>query len=488
MRAFLYNKNDLGKLMMLIGVLTFIPTVVILFYINEWRYFFSFFIPASASFVLGFAVCIFVKNRLVEDNYNYTIKRGSLTVLFAWIYGIFIGAIPFLFLGNLNFIQCLFESASGWTTAGFMVMSVIEAPHIFIFHRSFMQFCGGLGFILMMVMIMQNRYSMNFYNFEGHNDQLRPSVIKTARTIFLLYSGIFVFGVLLYVICGMPVFDSIIHCMSSLSTGGFSTKPGGIADYNSIPIESVTVLIMMLGMTNFSVLLLLFKRKFKQAGKVSEIKFLGVLLAVIIPLVVIAFCYGLSLSFSDGIRQGIFNVVSVLSTTGFSTIDYTVFPAFALGLFIVVMFIGGSVGSTAGGIKLNRTYLLFRGAGISIKKRLSPGNRVLSPHFYRAQGKAEIDSTLLKDTYVYAFLYFLTFFTTALLLCLTENVNLSDAIFEAASLSGTVGVSIGIFGPSANAWTLIIGIIGMIIARLELNIIVTGVCSIFVRKPKSRKC
>lgn len=482
MREFFKNKNDLGKLMMLIGIMTLVPIVVLPFYISEAKYFFAFFIPSFASLASGFCVSCLPKKKYVHEGFTYNIKRGSLTVLFAWFYGILLGSVPFLFLGNMNFMQALFESASGWTTTGFTVVDVTAIPHIFLFHRSFMQFCGGMGFVLMMITIIQNKYSMSLYTFEGHNDQLSPSVIKTARTIFILYSSMFAVGTLLYIICGMPLFESVNHCMSALSTGGFSTKAGSIGEYNSVLIEAVTVLIMLLGMTNFAVLVLLTKRKFKQAAKVSELRFTGILLLVVIPLVAFGLFFGLSNSFGEAVRHSIFNVVSILSTTGFSTVSYIGFPAFPLFVLFLIMFIGGGIGSTAGGIKINRVYLLFRGAGINIRSRLSPNNRVMDAYYYRAQGKTKIDDALLKDTYVFSFLYFLTFVVSAALLCASENKGILESVFEAASLSGTVGVSMGVFSPASNIWTLAVGIIGMVIARLEINILITGFCSIVNRK------
>lgn len=474
------NKNDIGRLMILVGILTLVPTIIIPFY-NEWKYFFAFFIPSACSILLGIIICCLFRSRHAVNSYRNLIKLGSLTVLFAWIYGIFVCAIPFLFLGDMNFLQCLFESASGWTTTGFTVIDVASTPYTFIFHRSFMQFCGGLGFILMMVMIMQNKHSVNLYNLEGHNDQLTTSVRKTARIIFYLYSGIFFIGVILYIICGMTVFDSVVHCMSALATGGFSSKPGNIADYDSVLIECVTIFIMVLGMTKFAVLLLLTKRKFKDAAKISEVRFAGIILLIIIPLIAVVLFFSFSINFAESLRHSVFNVVSIISTTGFSTVDFAILPAFVFGVLIIIMFVGGMAGSTAGGIKLNRVYLLFRGAGISINKKLFPEGRITARYYYSSYGRTEINNAMLRDVFSYAFLYFIIFLATSLALCLTANASLGSAMFEAASLSSTAGVSTGIFGTTANAATLIVGIIGMIIARLEINIIITAICSVFVK-------
>jgi len=464
--------------MILIGVITLVPTVVIPFYFSaESQFFFAFLIPSLSSIAAGLAACIVPIKKIHGRGFSYNLRRASLTVLFAWFYGTFLGAIPFLFLGEINYIQCLFESASGWSTAGLSVLNVETLPHVFLFHRSFMQFCGGLGFVLVMITLIQNRHAMSLYSFEGH-DQVTPSVVKTARTIFALYMSIFLVGALLYIICGMNPFDSVIHSMSALSTGGFSTKAGSIGEYNSVAYEAVTIVIMLLGMTNFAVLVLLVRRKFRQAGKVSEVRLGGIILGAAAVMAVLGLYFSSTLSFGDSVRHGVFNTVSFMSTTGYTSMEHTALPPFVFLLMFILVFIGGGSGSTSSGLKLNRVYLLLRGAGLNLKNRMSPKSQVSVAYYYNAQGKTVIDDALLKDTYAFLALYLITFFTTALLLTLTAGASITDALFESASLITAVGLSSGIFDAAANAGTLFVGILGMLIARLEITILVTGFFSV----------
>lgn len=271
--------------MLLVGILVAIPLTVLPFYPGDASYTLSFLLPAGGSFFLGAAFCLFGM-RDCDSGFEWrsSMQRSSLTVLFAWLWGIFIGAAPFIISGRLTALQALFESVSGWTTTGLSVMDVTVTPKIFLFHRSFMQFCGGLGFVMMMVMFVSGKQSMNLFNAEGHPDKLMPNLKKTAQTIFVMYTNFLIAGIAAYQIAGMELFDSIMHTMCALSTGGFSTKLNSMGEYNSFSIEIITILLMLIGTTNFAVLLLLAKRKWRQFIRVSEIRFMILVLFIFVPL------------------------------------------------------------------------------------------------------------------------------------------------------------------------------------------------------------
>ncbi|WP_423188627.1 TrkH family potassium uptake protein [Alkalibacterium sp. f15] len=469
--------NNIGKLMILIGLLVAVPIVLIPFYPNDIQYFSAFVIPSSVSIILGLIIGIVFRKNNDEVKFQYTSQDGSLTVLFAWFYGFVLGAIPFVLSGQLMFLQGLYESVSGWTTTGLSVMDVTVTPPIFLFYRSFMQFCGGLGFIMMMIMIIQGKDSMSLYNAEGHPDRLMPNIKKTAQVIFNMYSFFLIVGTGTYIILGMPALDSLLHTMSALSTGGFSTQPTSIGAYQSVSIEAFTILLMIIGTTNFAVLLLLTKRKFSQIFKVSELRFFGILLLIFVPLITLSLSYELYLSLGEGFRHSIFNVVSALSTTGFSTLSYEGWPAASIGMMIILMVIGGGLGSTAGGIKLTRVYLMIRVLGFNIHKRLSSRRRVDSSYYYSAQGNRKIDQDLISDTVGFIALYLMILFTGGILITWTSGATLTQSVFEFASSLGTVGLSIGLTGPNTDGGTLIVQMFGMILGRLEIFIILIGIYS-----------
>ncbi|MFO8069275.1 MAG: potassium transporter TrkG [Alkalibacterium sp.] len=469
--------NNIGKLMILIGLLVAVPVVLILFYPNDIQFFSSFVIPASVSVILGLIIGIIFRKKNDEIESQYISRNSSLTVLFAWFYGFFLGSIPFILSGQLTYLQGLYESVSGWTTTGLSVMDVTVTSPIFLFYRSFMQFCGGLGFIMMMIMIIQGKDSMSLYNAEGHPDRLMPNIKRTAQVIFNMYSFFLIVGTGMYIILGMPAFDSMLHAMSALSTGGFSTQSDSIGAYQSVSIEALTILLMIIGTTNFAVLLLLAKRKFSQIFKVSELRFFGVLLFIFVPIITLSLSFELYLSMGESFRHTIFNVVSALSTTGYSTLGYEGWPAASIGMMIILMAIGGGLGSTAGGIKLTRVYLMIRVLGFNIRKRLSSRRSVNSSFYHSAQGKRLIDQDLISDTVGFIAFYLIILFTGGILITWTSGATLTQAMFEFASSLGTVGLSIGLTGPDTDGGTLIIQMLGMILGRLEIFIVLIGIYS-----------
>lgn len=473
------HTGTIGKLIMLIGFLVLIPIIVIPFYPDEYIYIFSFIIPSLITIFVGYLLSRPKNYADLNFHWQYTMQKGSLTVLFAWGFGIFLGSIPFIMSNQLNIIQAIFESVSGWTTTGLSVMDVSVTPQIFIFYRAFMQFCGGLGFILVMILLVQGHLSMSLFNAEGHPDKLMPNLKKTARLILIIYLSFLIFGTLLYSIFGMPLFDAITHTMCALSTGGFSNKLNSIGEYKSLSIEIVTVFLMIVGTTNFSVLMLVYKRKFREATRVSEVKFMFFLLAIIIPIVTFSLAIDMDLGFIEGFRHALFNVTTALSTSGFSTLNYANLPPLSLGILIVLMIIGGGAGSTAGGMKMSRIYILLRASLINLKKRFSSKRKITNAYFIKPNGRTLIDNELIFDTLGFFISYLVIYLIGAFTLTLTAKASLSDAMFEFASALGTVGLSIGITNMETNSATLIVEMIGMILGRLEIFIVLIGFYSIF---------
>ncbi|OCN00984.1 cation transporter [Clostridium sp. W14A] len=463
--------------MLLIGLLVAAPLIVLPFYPQDAAYAASFALPSLGSIAAGIIVCLTGKRDDAEFEWRSSMQRSSLTVLFAWGWGIVFGAFPFVISKQLALVQALFEAVSGWTTTGLSVMDVSATPHIFLFHRSFMQFCGGLGFVMMMIMLVQDKQSMNLYNAEGHPDKLMPNLKKTAQTICLMYNAFLFIGTAAYVIAGMGLFDAINHTMCALSTGGFSTKLNSIGEYNSFPIEIITVVLMLIGTTNFAVLQLMVTGKWKRAFRVSELKFMFLLLLLFIPITAFSLMNGLHMGLGEGLRHALFDVSSALSTTGYSTMSYTSWPSLAVGVLILMMLIGGGIGSTAGGIKMSRVYLMLRITTQNIKKRLLPPRSVEASYYTRAQGKTPIDSALISDTTGFVACYLGLFISGTLLLTVTAKCSLVEAMFEFASALGTVGLSIGLTTPATGTGTLVVEMFGMLLGRLEIFIVLIGIYS-----------
>ncbi len=465
-----------AELMILVGLFVAAPLVILPWYPQDSQYALSFLIPSGFSILLG--LLLYLKkpsHRKSSTNWKDSMGRSSLTVLFAWSWGVLIGALPFVISGQLTMVQGLFEAVSGWTTTGLSVMDVSVTAPIYLFHRSFMQYCGGLGFIMVMILFISNKCAMKLYSAEGHPDRIMPNIKKTAQAIFLIYNICLVIGTVAYRFAGMTWFDGICHAMCSLSTGGFSTKLNSIGEYNSLSIEIITIVLMIIGTTNFAALILLAKGKVKSFFKVSEVRFMFLLLAIFIPPTAISLANGLGISLAEGTRKATFDIVSAMSTTGYSTMSYAEWPHFAIGVLILMMIIGGGIGSTAGGIKLSRVYLMLRLAGSNVKKKLSPHRNVAAPHYTKADGKAPIDTELIEDTTGFVMCYLVIYILGSLALTVAADCTLMEAMFDFASSLSTVGLSIGITNPLTNDASLIIEMIGMLLGRLEIFIVLIGI-------------
>ena len=475
MRVKLSKNSIIGELMILVGLLVLAPLLVLPWYPEDIKYTMCFVIPGGGSLILGLLFGRFKKTPPSFGNsWKDSMGRSSLTVLFAWSWGVIIGAMPFVLNGQLTVVQALFEAVSGWTTTGLSVVDVSQTAQIYLFHRSFMQYCGGLGFIMVMILFISGKHAMKLYSAEGHPDRIMPNIKKTAQAIFLIYNVCLVIGTIAYRIAGMTWFDGICHTMCSLSTGGFSTKLNSIGEYNSLSIEIITIILMIIGTTNFAALILLAKGKIKAFSKVSEVRFMFLVLLISIPPTAISLARGMGMPFSEGFRRAMFDIVSAMSTSGYSSMSYADWPQFAIGVLIVVMLIGGGIGSTAGGLKLSRVYLMLRIALLNIKKRITPPRSVASPHYTKADGKMPIDDALCEDTTSFAVCFLFLFIFGSLALTVAADCTLTQAMFDFASSISTVGLSIGITNATTPNAALIIEMIGMMMGRLEIFIVLIG--------------
>jgi trk system potassium uptake protein TrkH len=451
------------------------------FYKAEVGYAGAFLIPSAIS--IGLSLVVFAisppKETETVTAWQAPIARGSLPVLFAWCYAFIMGAIPFVIAGQADIQYAIFESVSGWTTTGLTVIDVTTLPRIFLFHRSFMQFCGGLGFIIMIDMLIQNKHAMNLFVAEGHKDRVMPSLRQTSRVIFLLYICFLALGVGAYIICGMGFFDAVCHTMSALSTAGFSTKAGTIGDYGSPAIELTTVVLMLIGATNVTALLLMVKGRWRQLARVSELRFMVCMMLIVVPLCAFSLFADNGMSVGESLLESLFGVVTAFTTTGYSTMDYANWPPFALGLFYLMMIAGGCMGSTAGGVKLTRLNIMLRAVWANILKSLSPNRKITALSYYTPQGKMPIDDTLVSDTLCFVTVYMIILAAGTLALTVTAKCLLFDAMFMFTSALGTVGISNGLSDANTNTPTLVVEIIGMILGRLEVFIVFIGLYSGF---------
>jgi len=462
-----------GILLIFVGGLILLPLLALPFYPEELDQALYFVIPAAAAILIGFLL------KLLRPRYDIklNLRQGAAIVLGIWVSAALFSSLPFMLSGMLNFTQSYFEAMSGWTTTGLSVVDVTTAPHIFLLFRSIMQFFGGLGFVLIVVSALSETFGMRLYSAEGHSDKLLPNLAKSSRMIIAIYMGYFIAGTILYVIAGMPVFDAVNICMAALSTGGFAVTPDSIAAYHSFIIELITIVLMILGATNFLIHLLLIRRKFRKIINLSELKFMLFLLGVSIPLVAVVSLKDLYGNFGEALRVSLFNITSALTTTGFQTVSYSNWPAFAWLILIVMMIIGGGAGSTAGGIKYGRVYVMLKAFVWNMKRKFLPEHAVGNISINRPEGKVYIEPEIYSEAANYVFIYTIILLAGTGILS-AYGYSFQDSLFEYASALGTVGLSVGVTTPDMPAVALWSMTVGMLLGRLEIYVVFIGMIKI----------
>ncbi|MEL7648368.1 MAG: TrkH family potassium uptake protein [Sedimentibacter sp.] len=472
----LYAFKYIGIMLIFVAGIILLPVVVVPFYPEEAEYVFCFLIPAAVAGAAG----VFMSRIIVPEQYRLTAGNAATIVVGTWCLAAFFSALPFMLAGTLNFTQAYFEAMSGWTTTGLSVIDVSESPRVFLLFRSIIQFFGGVGIVLIVVSALSESFGMTLFASEGHNDKLLPNIAKSARLIMKIYSGYFAAGTLLYVAFGMPAFDAVNHSMAALSTGGFSTRTMSIGAYDSLSIELVTVILMILGATNFYANMILVRGRFLEFFRLGETKLVLIMTAALVPVVAYLSLYGLYGSVSSALRISFFNLISALTTTGFSTVSYNDWPDFAYLVMIVLMVVGGGIGSTAGGIKLGRINILLRQNSWSLKRKFMPERMVNKPAVYRPDGKTFINPELYLESANYA-LTFTAFLLIGTCILTLSGYGLKESLFEFASAIGTVGLSVGVTGihtPPTALWAMTFG---MLLGRLEIFVVFYSIMNV-VRK------
>ena len=415
--------NALGLLLMIISAVLVVPVLCALF------------------FSLGLLIFYLTrKHKKIELPKRY----ATVLVFLSWMATILVGAMPFMLIGNLNFTKAVFESTSGLTTTGFTVVDVELAYKSILLWRSLTQFIGGLGVVFVIQILVHDRQATMLYTLEGHSERILPNINKTLKLIGIIYCSYMVMGTLLYIIGGMSVFDAVNHSMTAISTGGFSTKAQSIGYYDSLYIESVTILLMLLGSINFAVHILLFSGRFKKIYKIFEMKVTGIIIVLALPLIIFVGFNGIYSSVGEQVRFGIFHTISAFSTTGFS-IGNAGMTEFAVLGFVILMLIGGNMGSTSGGMKHYRIGLCFKNFYWSIKVRIIGENKVYQPYIVNPVGKVYITKADIQKNNFIILLFVLFWFFGCLVLTAFGH-SLLGSMFEFASAVGNVGINPAIVG------------------------------------------
>jgi trk system potassium uptake protein TrkH len=464
-----------GLILILAGILMLSPLVCLFFYPEEITQLWGFAIPSAVLIFFGAAAWFLLRNK---NGQSLDIQQSAVIVVLSWVTVCLFSAWPFMIIQHLNFTQAVFESVSGWTTTGLSVVNVEHSSHLILLWRSVMQLAGGAGLAIIMLATIVGPAGPALGIAEGRSQQLVPQVRHSAKIVMMIYVGYAVIGIIAYNLAGMNVFDAVNHTFAAISTGGFSTKTDSIGSWNSLSIEAVTLPLMILGNLNFLTAYLLLHGKFKAAAKNGEIHLLLLLIPVCAVALFFLVCTSLYPTLSKSIRVAVFETITALTTTGFSTVGYGNWNSFGVLLLIILMLIGGGTCSTAGGIKQYRIYVLYKSFVWEIKSFFLPRNAVTENYIWQGEQKDFISEARIRQIGTFVFLYLATYAIGSLVIAST-GIGLKESLFEFASALGTVGLSVGVTSPQASPVILWTEILGMFLGRLEFFVIITGIMKIF---------
>lgn len=404
-------------------------------------------ISAGITFLSGLVAHFIYRNHEIEVGR----REGYIIVTGSWLLFSLFGTLPYILSGAIpSFTNAFFETMSGFTTTGATILTNIEAlPHGLLFWRSMTHWLGGMGIIVLSLAIIGEIKIGNFQLFAAEvpgvtKDKLHPKVKETAKRLWAIYTIFTIAETLLLTAGGMPLFDSVCHSFATMATGGFSTKNASIAAYDSLYIHSVITAFMFIAGTNFALLYFAFKGKIRKIIDNDEFRFYVLLSLIISAIVAITLWYRDDYAPVRAIIDGTFQVVSIITTTGFVTANYELWGSFLVMIMFIIMFTGGSTGSTGGGIKMLRLLMLTRNSREELHRLIHP-SAVLP---VRINGKA-IPASLMNNVLAFIVFYFLVTGFSAVIISFM-GYDIGTSFSAVAATLGNIGPGIGDVGPLDN--------------------------------------
>ncbi len=436
--------KNLGILLVCEGLAMFPSLIVALIYgeKNVW----SFLNTILILLVIGIALSV-----TKPKNKGLYVKEGFAIVAIGWLLVSFFGALPFYFSGAIpSLVDSFFESCSGFSTTGASILQQIEGlPRGILFWRSFTHWVGGMGVLILTMAILPSAGTGAVQIMKAESPgpspgKLVPKVRETAKILYGIYILITIIEIILLNFAGMPLFDTFIHTFGTVGTGGFSNMNLSVGSYNNVYIEIIITFFMFLCGANFALYYQALKGNFKGFFKDGEFKLYSFI--VITSIILISFnIYGTMYKGAfQSIRYSAFQVVSVITTTGFATTDFNLWPVFSKTILVFLMFIGGCAGSTAGGITNIRVLILFKAAKRDLMKIIHPR----AVYSVRIGGKT-INEHTLSEVLGFFFMYIIIF-CGAILIVSIEGKDLVTTFTSVATTIGNVGPGLGLVGPRGN--------------------------------------
>ena len=431
-----------GSTLLIEGAALVLPLLVALLYRED---------PRPFLYAIGIILIVGLPLRiLLRTKPDFYAREGFFTVALIWVlFGAF-GALPFWFSGYFgSYVNCFFECISGFTTTGSSVLTAVEGiPYGLLFWRSFTHWLGGMGVLVLSAALLPSLGISSNHLIRAESpgpvkSKLVPRASQSSKILYTIYLALTVIQIIILRIAGMPLFDSIVHAFGTAGTGGFSIKNNSIAFYQSPAIEIIITIFLILFSINFTVYFLVLTKRVRQALSSDELRFFLGVMAVSILLITVNIAPEFT-NGGDAVRAAAFQVASIISTAGFSTVDFNLWPEFSRILLVILMFIGACAGSTGGGIKCSRILILVRSAVREVRSIIHPR----SVSVVRLDGDTLPERTI-QTTQGFFFIYMLILFLAALIVGL-DNFSFGTTLTAVITCISNVGPGLESVGPMGN--------------------------------------
>jgi trk system potassium uptake protein TrkH len=440
----------------------------------------------SAAIALAVGGSLFWTTRL-RSHSSIGYREGFLSVGLGWIVAMVFGAIPYLVYGLFGPVDALFESMSGFTTTGASVLTDYHQPHGILFWRALTHWYGGMGIIVLFIAVLRplGAGAMRLFSAESPGpvtERLTPRIRDTARNLWLIYAGFTALEIVLLSVFGMDVFDAFCHSFATMATGGFSTLESSVAGFHSFSVEIIIVVFMFIAGGNFALYYAVIRGRPGRLLRSPEFLVYTGIMAVSVVAVGVSLILAKS-HFNAGhaFREALFQVTSVQTTTGFVTADFNLWNSFAKMLLVLLMFVGGSAGSTAGGLKVARVIVLFKSMKHELTRQMHP--QAVLP--LKIGGRIVPES--VRTNVLGYFVLYVVIAAGGVLLVATTNVDLVTAGTSVAATLNNIGPGLEAVGATTNysfmepfAKVVLIGL--MVVGRLELFAILLPLTRAFWRR------
>ncbi len=456
----------LGTVLKIEGILMLLPCIVALIYLEPVGLWYL--LVAAVSVGLGFLITL----RKPSNNVFY-LKEGCAATSLSWILLSIFGCLPFFLSREIpHFFDALFETVSGFTTTGASILSDVESlSHTALFWRSFTHWIGGMGILVFLLAIVPLSGGSNFNLMRAESPgpsvgKLVPNLKQTARILYMIYFGLTAAEFICLLIGGMPVFDAVNTAFSTAGTGGFSVRNDSIGAY-SVPIQWIVAVFMIMFGVNFNAYYLIIMRQFKKAFHMEEVRFYLFVYVVAVIIIFVNLYLTCGMAFQS-LTQSVFQVATLISSTGFSTANFDLWPATSKLVLVGLMFMGSCAGSTGGGIKASRILILAK----TVKKEIGSYIHPKSVKKIKMEGKL-IEHDVIRSINVFFMTFLVLFAISSLLLTFDPGTDVTTSVTASVSMLGNMGPGLALVGPACNygfltLFSKLVLMFDMLAGRLEL--------------------